>query len=56
MAFPFPEIKSITNLKFYLKTPKDLKVKRFVFSVKYKSFSFTCRETFPVCKTVVQFN
>lgn len=44
MTFPFPEIKSIRNAKFYLKTPKDLKVKRFIFSVKYKSFSFTCRD------------
>lgn len=25
MAFPFPEIKSIRNTKFYLKIPKDLK-------------------------------
>lgn len=55
--FSFPEIKSIRNPRFYLKTHFDLKMKTIppVHSHFYKPYTVSLAEIYCFWKTVVQF-
>lgn len=53
-GFSFPEIKSIRNSRFYLKTHFDLKVKTVPYRSVYKLYTVSLAGFFPVWKTVVQ--